>query len=57
MACGFESRSWIFQNVMDALGVIVKNMPAGKEGHLVTACSKDKMGTAISNREGNTLII
>ena len=42
MACGFESRSWIFQNVMDALGVIVKNMPAGKDDHRVTACSKGK---------------
>ena len=44
MDCGPVSKSRVFQNVMDALGVICQtHMPAGKDGRRVTARSKGKV--------------
>jgi hypothetical protein len=44
MDCGPVSKSRVFQNVMEALGVICQtHMPAGKDGRRVTARSKGKV--------------
>lgn len=44
MDCGPVSKSRVFQNVMDALGVIWKtHMPAGKDGRRVTARATGKV--------------
>jgi len=44
MDCGPVSKSRVFQNVMDALGIIWKtHMPAGKDGRRVTARSTGKV--------------
>ena len=44
MVCGPVSKSRVFQNVMDALGIIWKtHMPAGKDGRRVTARAKGKV--------------
>jgi len=44
MDCGPVSKSRVFQNVLDALGVICQtHMPAGKDGRRVTARSKGKV--------------
>ena len=44
MDCGPVSKSRVFHNVMDALGVVCQtHMPAGKDGRRVTARSKGKV--------------
>jgi len=44
MDCGPVSKSRVFNNVMDALNIVCQvHMPAGKDGHRVTARSKGKV--------------
>ena len=44
MDCGPVSKSRVFHNVMDALGIVCQtHMPAGKDGRRVTARSKGKV--------------